>query len=92
MSKLPISYQEATPQQKLRAYWPAFCDADTVPAEFAEDMEAAGLVELQGLSMRAAKQVVGSDPFWAAKFGEDLPSSIYVLTDAGRAALAEPSP
>lgn len=88
-SVLTIPYESATAEQKLRACWAAFCDADPVPTEFIEDMEAAGLVELQLLNKREAKAVMAEDGFWEAKYGDHQPTSIFVLTDAGRAALAQ---
>ena len=73
----------------LRKNWAAFCDADAFEgsADFADRMEAAGLIELQWLDEGEARATVDADPFWATKYGDELPSSVYVLTDAGRAAL-----
>lgn len=41
-----IPYSELSPEQKIRAFWAPFCDADPVPAPFIDDMEAAGLARL----------------------------------------------
>ena len=87
--KLTIPYEEATPTQKLRAYWADFCDADAVPPDFADEMESAGLVELQWLDEGEAQATVDADMYWRDKFGDEMPSSVYVLTPAGRAALEE---
>jgi hypothetical protein len=73
---------------EFRRDWPRFCDADPVEPDFADRMEAAGLIELQWLDAGEAQATVDADPFWADKYGDDLPSSVYVLTDAGRQALA----
>ena len=74
--------------EEFRRDWPRFCDADPVAPDFDERMEAAGYIELQGLSSKEAKRVVNSDGFWAAKYGCDLPTSIWVLTPAGIEALS----
>lgn len=84
-----VEYEQMTDTQKLKGYWRDFCDADPVPPEFADEMEAAGLIELQSLTPREATRIVSADPFWATKYGTETPSSIYVLTDAGRQALSE---
>jgi hypothetical protein len=85
--KLTVEYHELSDEQKLRSLWGHFCDADAVPPEFADEMEAAGLIELQFLSVKDGKQVMDEDLNWVAKYGTDVPTSIYVLTDAGHSAL-----
>jgi len=86
MSKL--TEQEWRTLEEFRRDWPAFCDADTVAPDFVDRMEAAGYVEAEWLNTKQAKRVVEEDGFWEAKYGSELPSMIYVLTDAGRAALS----
>jgi len=75
--------------EEFRRDWPGFCDADPVAPDFTERMEAAGLIELRWLDEGEAQATVDADPFWTDKFGDQMPSSVYVLTDAGRAALAK---
>lgn len=76
-------------REDLLKNWAAFCDADPFDgaADFADRMEAAGLIELQWLDEGESQATMEADPFWAAKFGDQAPSSVYVLTDAGRIAL-----
>lgn len=75
--------------EEFRRDWSRFCDADPVAPDFEERMEAAGLIELQWLDEGEAQATVEADPFWADKYGDQMPSSVYVLTAAGRAALAK---
>lgn len=83
-----MSERELQEIEEFRSDWPRFCDADPVAPDFAERMEAAGLIELQWLDEGEAQATVNADPFWVEKYGEEMPSSVYVLTDAGRSALA----
>lgn len=83
---------DATLIEEFRRDWPRFCDADAVAPDFADRMETAGLIELQWLDEGEAEATVAADPFWADKFGEQMPTSVYALTDAGRAALKSGAP
>lgn len=70
-------------QETLKAHWFAFCDADPVPPDFTEEMEAAGLVEIRPV---VSGDIEGDD--FAAERGIVPGGMIWVLTPAGRAALA----
>ena len=85
-----LTESEWLARQDLRKNWAAFCDADAFEGseDFADRMEAAGLVELKWLDEGEAQATIDADPFWAAKFGDQMPSSVYVLTDDGRTALS----
>lgn len=76
--------------EEFRRDWARFCDADPVAADFEDRMEAAGYIELQWLDEGEAQATVDADPFWADKFGDQMPTSVYVLTPAGRKALEAP--
>ena len=79
MSTTTLLYSHLTPEQKLRVYWLAFCDADPVPTEFADDMEAAGLI-----TWRIATKADAQRTTFAEELGIEKGRPIYVLTDAGR--------
>ncbi len=80
--RLGIAYAEASAAQKLRAYWAEFCDADPVPAEFIDDMDAAGLAECVPVDDEALESA------FAAERGIEPGGMMWVLTAAGRAALS----
>ena len=68
----------------LRQHWNDFCDADPVPENFADDMEAAGLITLRAVTKRDVE-----DDCFAYERGIELGGSVWVLTDEGRTALAQ---
>ncbi len=81
----PIPYEQMTAAQKLRAYWHDRCDADPVPDEFDDEMEAAGYI--------SARAVTDDDldESFAYERGIFPGGMVWELTSAGRAALAEGS-
>lgn len=80
--KIAIEYDEMTPAQKLPACWHDFCDADPVPPEFAEDMEAAGYTRLRSVTKQDLQES------FAAERGIYPGGSVWELTKAGHTALA----
>jgi len=81
--KIPIPYAEATPQQKMRAFWADFCDAEPVPPEFIDDMEVARFSELTPTTDDDL-----NSPF-AYERGIERGGYVWRLTEAGRAALSQ---
>jgi len=79
-----IAYEQMTPEQKLCAYWHDRCDADPVPPEFDQDMEAAGLIAFRAVTKRNVEE-----SSFATELGIELGGYLWELTDAGRAALSE---
>lgn len=79
--KLTIEYSELSTEQKLRLLWADFCDADPVPPEFPDEMEAAGFIDCVPVDKDALES-----PF-AYERGLEPGGSMYVLTPAGRQAL-----
>lgn len=79
--KLTVEYSELSREQKLRLLWNDFCDADPVPPEFADEMEAAGFIEVAPVDEDALES-----PF-AYERGLEPGGSMYVLTPAGHQAL-----
>lgn len=73
-----IPYAELTSEQKLRAFWMDFCQADPAPETFADDMESAGLIFLDGVEADDLEA-----PF-ADELGIYPGGSIWRLTDEGR--------
>lgn len=69
----------------LRQHWHAFCDCDPFPGreDFAERMDAAGLIGLRSVTKRDLEE----DPF-AAERGIEKGGLLWDLTAAGRRALA----
>lgn len=88
MGKL-LTEQQWREVEELRRDWPRFCDADPVAPDFEERMEAAGYIELQWLDESEAQATVDDDIFWQEKFGDQMPTSVYVLTPEGRKALEQ---
>lgn len=78
-----IPYSELSVEQKLRAFWNAFCDCDFHEDGFVEEMEAAGFVSYG----TATQEDVEATPF-ADELGIVKGHGIWRLTDAGRAALS----
>lgn len=74
---------ELAPAVELRAYWCAFCDCDPRPDEFEDRMEAAGLIALGAVTEDDL------DDAFAAERGIEPGGSVWRLTKAGRAALAQ---
>ncbi|ABS68852.1 hypothetical protein Xaut_3624 [Xanthobacter versatilis] len=79
-----VPYHQMTAAQKLRAYWHPRCDADPVPCEFDEDMEAAGLI-----TIREVTKYDLDDDCFAAERGIELGGWLWELTESGRATLVE---
>ena len=79
----PIPYDQMTTAQKLRAYWHDRCDLDPVPDGYDDEMETAGFI-----SMRAVTDD-DLDESFAYERGIFPGGTVWELTDAGRAALAE---
>lgn len=75
-------FQTLAAAQKLRAHWGDFCDADPTPEGFAEEMEAAGFIEVDAVTEDDLES-----PF-AAERGIEPGGSIWRLTASGRASLA----
>ncbi len=76
--------EQTAPADDLRAYWHLFCDCDLFEGAdtFAERMEAAGLIELRDVEQSDIDSVM-----FASELGIELGGMIWVLTDAGLAAL-----
>lgn len=72
------------PETDLRAHWADFCDADHFPGSdtFADRMEAAGLIIMTPVTKEALEQA------FADELGIERGGWMWVLTDAGRAALS----
>ena len=71
------------PAVELEAYWDAFCDCDPSPDDFADRMEAAGLIFLDGVTDDDL------DDAFASERGIEPGGLIWRLTPAGRAALSQ---
>lgn len=82
--KYAVEYDHMSPEQKLRACWSDFCDADPTPADFIEDMEKAGFLSLRSVT----KADVEGDDF-SHERGIVLGGTLWELTEAGRAALSK---
>lgn len=73
-----IPYSNLTAEQKLRALWHVFCDADPVPPEFVDEMEAAGFATLRPVTKDDLEES------FAAERGIEAGGSVWVLTAAGQ--------
>ena len=70
----------------LRKYWSAFCSADAIPVAletFTTELEAAGLIEWR----KVKKSDLESG--FASELGIEKGGSLWALTEAGRAMIAE---
>ena len=76
---------ELAPEVELRAYWDAFCDCDSVPDDFQNRMEDAGLIYVDAVDDDDL-----DDPF-AGELGIVPGGSVWRLTAKGRDAYATPS-
>lgn len=77
----------ATAVDELRRYWGMFCDCcrESIPDDFIERMEAAGLV-----TCRPVEQDDIDATLFAADLGIEIGGMIWVLTEAGEVAHASP--
>jgi len=82
-----IPYERLTPEQKLRAYWDARCDADPVPDGFDEEMEAAGFI-----TARAVTEEDVEEESFAYERGIVLGGLVWELTPEGRAVFTPSHP
>lgn len=68
-------------REEFRRDWASFCDCDPVAEDFPERMEAAGFIEL------GSADELPEDPFVWEKYGDDPPTTVWLLTPAGRSLL-----
>lgn len=83
--KYAVEYDHMSPEQKLRACWSDFCDADPTPVEFIDDMEKAGFI-----SMRAVTESDVENDAYADERGIILGGMLWELTDLGEKILLKP--
>lgn len=69
-------------RESLRQHWVAFCDADIVPEDFIDRMEAAGFARLRKVTRDDLQST------FADERGIERGGHVWVLTEAGSAALA----
>lgn len=81
-----IPYEELTSEQKLRAFWMDFCQADPVPPEFTDDMEAAGFMFLDDVDEDDLQTA------FASELGIEPGGRVWRLTDEGRRIVNLPEP
>ncbi len=76
-----VTEREWRLREELRQYWTAFCDADPVPGDFIDKMEAAGFVEIRPVT----RDDLQSD--FAEERGIYKGGTVWDLTPKGRAIL-----
>ena len=82
MAETRLTESEWRTRESLRQHWDAFCEADPVPEDFIDRMEDAGFAKLRKVTRDDLQ-----DSF-AGERGIYRGGYVWILTDAGRSALA----